>query len=79
MVTDPGKVTRDLKLVSDYAKAQNITLPAAIKDLEKTYGKGLETFKPVVPTAQKADTFLEKLKEKGLSPFSIGQAAFKEQ
>jgi len=29
MVTDPGKVTRNLKLVSDYAKAQNIPLSAA--------------------------------------------------
>ena len=38
MVTDPGKVTRNLKLVSDYAKAQNIPLPAAIKDLERTDG-----------------------------------------
>ena len=73
MVTDPGKVTRNLKLVSDYAKAQNIPLPAAIKDLEKTYGEGLETFKPVVPTAKKADTFVEKMKKTALSlPMPIG-------
>jgi len=62
MVTDPGKVTRNLKLVSDYAKAQNIPLSAAVKDLEKTYGKGLETFKPITPkpktTSSKVAQFL---------------------
>ena len=37
MVTDPGKVKRNLKLVSDYADAQNITDEQAIKDLGKRY------------------------------------------
>ena len=54
MVTDPGKVRRDLNLVSDYAKIQNIPLPTAVKDLERTYGKGLETFKPVIPEVQQS-------------------------
>ena len=54
MVTDPGKVRRDLNLVSDYAKIQNIPLPTAVKDLERTYGKGLETFKPVIPKVQQS-------------------------
>ena len=55
MVTDPGKVRRDLNLVSDYAKIQNIPLPTAVKDLERTYGKGLETFKPVIPESYSGD------------------------
>ena len=54
MVTDPGKVRRDLNLVSDYAKIQNIPLPTAVKDLERTYGKGLEPFKPVIPEVQQS-------------------------
>ena len=54
LVTDPGKVRRDLNLVSDYAKIQNIPLPTAVKDLERTYGKGLETFKPVIPEVQQS-------------------------
>ena len=85
MVTDPGKVKRNLKLVSDYADAQNITDEQAIKDLGKRYD--LSTFKAVVPTSKKADTFVEKMKKTAVSvpgPFlgmtpQIGGAEFFEQ
>lgn len=85
MVTDPGKVKRNLKLISDYADAQNITDEQAIKDLGKSYD--LSTFKAVVPTAKKAETFVEKMKKTapsfpmpigGMSP-QIGGAEFFEQ
>ena len=37
MVTDPGKVTRNLKLVSDYAKKQNITTEQSNKGFRKSW------------------------------------------
>tara|TARA_R100001198_G_scaffold47593_1_gene26509 strand:- start:12 stop:875 length:864 start_codon:yes stop_codon:yes gene_type:complete len=82
MVTDPGKVKRDLKLVSDYAKKQNIPTEAAIKDLENR-DLDLSTFKAVLPTTKKTDTFLDYMKKRGgLSvgiPLQIGGAEYYEQ
>ena len=61
MVTDPGKVTRNLKLVSDFAKRENITNEAAIKRLEDG-GYDLSTFKAITPkpktTSSKVAQFL---------------------
>ena len=82
MVTDPGKVTRNLKLVSDYAKKQNITTEQAIKDLENR-GQDLSTYKAILPTTKKTDTFLDYMKKRGgLSvgiPLQIGGAEYFEQ
>ena len=85
MVTDPGKVTRNLKLVSDYAKKQNISTEQAIKDLENR-GQDLSTYKAVLPTTKKAEGFVDKIKKGGfrLGPFTpyplqIGGAEFFEQ
>ena len=84
MVTDPGKVTRNLKLVSDYAKAQNITTEQAIKDLENR-GQDLSTYKAVLPTTKKAEGFVDKIRKGGLRvfpspyPIQIGGAEFFEQ
>ena len=85
MVTDPGKVTRNLKLVSDYAKKQNISTEQAIKDLENR-GQDLSTYKAVLPTTKKAEGFVDKIKKGGLRlgpftpyPLQIGGAEFFEQ
>ena len=84
MVTDPGKVTRNLKLVSDYAKAQNITTEQAIKDLENR-GQDLSTYKAVLPTTKKAEGFVDRIKKGGLRiggfpyPIQIGGAEMFEQ
>ena len=84
MVTDPGKVTRNLKLVSDYAKKQNITTEQAIKDLENR-GQDLSTYKAVLPTTKKAEGFVDRIKKGGLRiggfpyPIQIGGAEMFEQ
>ena len=84
MVTNPGKVTRNLKLVSDYAKAQNITTEQAIKDLENR-GQDLSTYKAVLPTTKKAEGFVDRIKKGGLRigplpyPIQIGGAEMFEQ
>ena len=84
MVTNPGKVTRNLKLVSDYAKKQNITTEQAIKDLENR-GQDLSTYKAVLPTTKKAEGFVDRIKKGGLRiggfpyPIQIGGAEMFEQ
>ena len=84
MVTDPGKVTRNLKLVSDYAKKQNITTEQAIKDLENR-GQDLTTYKAVLPTTKKAEGFVDRIKKGGLRigglpyPIQIGGAEMFDQ
>ena len=84
MVTDPGKVTRNLKLVSDYAKKQNITTEQAIKDLQNR-GQDLTTYKAVLPTTKKAEGFVDKIKKSGLKipgsvyPIQIGGAEMFDQ
>jgi len=83
MVTDPGKVKRNLNLVSDYAKAQNITTEQAIKDLTNR-GLDISTFKAVLPTTKKADTFVDKIKKRSfmlprIQPVQIGGAEYYEQ
>ena len=84
MVTDPGKVTRNLKLVSDYAKKQNISTEQAIKDLTNR-GQDLSTYKAVLPTTKKAEGFVDKIRKKGFKvfpspyPLQIGGAEFFEQ
>ena len=79
MVTNPGKVNRNIKLVSDYAKAQNITTEQAIRDLEKTYGEGLTTFKPILPVTEKADTFVDKMKKSGFGSHMGGAELFEQE
>ena len=84
MVTNPGKVTRNLKLVSDYAKKQNITTEQAIKDLENR-GQDLSTYKAVLPTTKKAEGFVDRIKKGGLRigglpyPIQIGGAEMFDQ
>jgi len=84
MVTNPGKVTRNLKLVSDYAKKQNISTEQAIKDLENR-GQDLSTYKAVLPTTKKAEGFVDRIKKGGLRiggfpyPIQIGGAEMFEQ
>ena len=93
MVTDPGKVRRNLRLVSDLADSENKKIPQTVSEYAKfkeipmeaalqEFGGG-QGLIPVVPTAKKADTFVEKMKKSGLGlfpiPAQIGGAEYSEQ